>query len=337
MTATAGVKTLRKVQLGRETTPGTSVATTSIWRGPAVMPQDDVVKTRPEENVGLSSLTTRQYTPSKLASLAFPATPATFQQILHPFEGGIKAVTPSADGVGSGKIWAYPLPSGDSNTVKTYTLQGGDQKVVEQVEYAFAREIEISGKKNEAIMMTSSWQGRQATVSAFSGGATRPSVSELLFNLSKIYIDGVGGTIGTTQLVNSLIEFKLKITTGLKAQFSADGNLYFSYMDFVGAKCTLEMTLLHNASVAAERVLWRSDTPRLIRLQTEGKSLTTPGTTYSKETFRADLAGVYTQFGPANDEDEGTNAIKVVFECGYDTTAAKFVDLLVVNELASVP
>lgn len=335
--ATSGLKTLRKVQLGREGTAGTAVPATTIWRGPAIMPIDDQVKVMPEENIGFSSLVTRQYTPKKMASLAFPATPATFQQIMHILEAGVKTDTPAQDGTGSGYIYEYPLPSGDANTVKTYTLEGGDNKTVEEIEYGFVVDFELSGKKNESWMLTSNWQGRQASGAAFTADLSVPAVSEMLFNKSKLYIDNVGGTIGTTQIANSWIEAKLKVTTGLKAQFTGDGNLYFSFMDFIGAKATLELSLLHNAAVAAERALWRSDTPRQIRMLIEGKTLADAGTTYSKETFIADMAGLYTAFGAPNDEDEGSNVNKVVFECAYDPTAALFVEFLNVVELSAVP
>jgi len=333
---TSGIKTLRKVQLGREGTAGTAVAASTIWRGPAIMPVDEQTKVMPEENIGFSSPVTRQYTPKKLASMAFPATPATFQQIQHFMEAGVKTVAPAADGVGSGYVSDYPLPTGDVNSTKTYTIEGGDNKVAEEMEYAFLVDFELSGKKNESWMLSGNWQGRQSTVSSFTGALSIPAVSEMLFNKSKIYIDNVGGTIGTTQIANSWIEAKLKVTTGLKAQFSGDGNLFFSFMDFVGAKATLELSFLHNAAVAAERVLWRSDTPRQIRMLIEGNALASAGT-FSKETFRIDAAGLYSSFGPPNDEDEGSNVNKVVFECAYDATAALFVEFLLVNELSAVP
>lgn len=333
---TSGIKTLRKIQLGREATAGTAVAATTIYRGPALMPIDDQTKVMPEENIGFSAPVTRQYTPKKLASMAFPANPATFQQIQHWLEAGVKTVTPAKDGVGTGYVNDYPLPTGDVNATKTYTIEGGDNKVVEEMEYAFVVDWELSGKKNESWMLSGNWQGRQSTVSSFTGALSVPAVSEMLFNKSKLYIDDVGGTIGSTQLSNGWIEAKLKVTTGLKAQFSGDGNLYFSFMDFIGAKATLELSFLHNAAVAAERVKWRSDTPRQIRMLIEGKNLGTAGT-YSKETFRIDAAGLYTSFGPPNDEDEGSNVNKVVFECAYDATAALFVEFLLVNELAAVP
>lgn len=335
--STSGVKTLRKIQLGREATAMTAVPATTIWRGPALMASDDQTKTRPNENVGLSSISTRQYTPKKYASLVFPSTEATFQQIQHVLEAGVQTIVPVKDGTGTGYISAYSLPTADANITKTYTIEGGDNKTAEEIEGAFVVDFELSGKIGEAWMLTSTWGGRQATVSAFTAALSIPTVSEMKFGQSKLFIDNVSGTIGGTQIVNSWLEAKLKVTTGLKAQFTGDGNLYFSFVDFIGAKATLELTLLHNAAVAAERALWRADTPRQIRMLIEGKTLGTQGTTYSKETFRVDMAGVYTSFGPPNEENEGSNANKVTFECGYDATAALFVKPLLVNELVTVP
>lgn len=333
---TSGVKVLRKVQLGRQASAHTAVPATTVWRGPAIMPSDDDTHVMPEENIGFSSKTTRSYSPSKYASLVFPTTEATFQGIQHVLEGGVKTVTPVADGVGTGFVNAYPLPSGDVNATKLYTIEGGDNKTVEEIEDAFVVDFELSGKKNESWMLTSSWGGRQAVVSAFTAGLSIPVVSEMLFNKSKLFIDEVGGTLGNTQIVNSWIEAKLKITTGLKAQFTAEGERTFSFVDFIGARATLELSLLHNATVAAEREKFRSDTARQIRMLIEGKTLTTPGT-YSKETFRVDGAGLYTSFGAPNDEDEGSNVNKAVFEMAYDATAALFCNLLLVNQLSAVP
>lgn len=335
--STSGIKVLRKVQLGRESSAGTAVAASTIWRGPAITPVDEQLKIMPEENVGLSSMTTRQYTPQKKASMSFPATPATFQQILHILEAGVKTVTPTQDGVGSGYIYPYPLPSGDANTIKYYTLEGGDNKIMEEMEYAFVVDFVLSGKKGEAWTIAANWQGRQSTVASFTGALSIPAVSEMLFQKSKIYIDDVDDAIGSTQITNSWIEASLKVTTGMKAQFTGDGNLYFSFADFVGAKATLDLKFLHNATIAAERVKWRSDTPRQIRMLIEGKDLATPGTTYSKETFIVDAAGMYTSFSPSNDEDEGSNVNAITFECAYDATAALFVEFLNVVELSAVP
>lgn len=333
----SGIKVLNRIQLGRQSSADTAVAATTIWRGPAIPLADEQSKVMPPENVGLSSKTTRQYTPQKEAGLAFPATPATFQQILHVLEAGVKTVTPSQDGVGSGYIYSYPLPSGDGNTTKFYTIEAGDNKIAEEMEYAFVVDFVLSGKKGEAWTIASNWKGRQATVASFTGALSIPSVSEMLFQKSKIYIDDVDETIGTTLISGSWLEASLKVTTGLKAQFTADGYLHFTFADFIGAKATLDLKFLHNATIAAERVKWRTDVPRQIRMLIEGKDLATAGTTYSKETFIIDAAGMYTAFSSPTEEDEGSNVNAVTFECAYDATAALFVNFLNVVELSAVP
>jgi hypothetical protein len=334
--STSGVKNLKKVQLGRQTN-NTAVAATTIWRGPAMTVKDDRVQVRPKEDVGVSSLTNRAYTPKLLGSIAFPSTEATFQQIQHFLEGGVKTVTPVADGVGTDFINSYPLPHIDQNTTKLYTIESGNNKIEEELDCAFLVDFTLTGKKNEAWMLTGNWQGRQCQVTSFTSALTAPAVSEMLFNRSKLFIDDVGGTIGSTQIANAFIAATIKITTGLKAQFTGDGELYFTFVDFIGAKASLELTLLHNATTAAERVKWRANTPRQIRILCEGNAFGTPGTTYSRETFKCDMAGLYTQFGEPNEEDEGSDAMKVVFDGGYDSTAALFCNLLLANELSAVP
>jgi len=333
---TAGIKALRKVQLGRESTAGDAVAATTIWRGPAIMPVDDQVKIMPDENIGVSSKIARQYTPMYIANMEFLETEATFEQLPHLFEAGLQTASATQDGVGSGYTYTYNIPSGDAGTLKHYTIEGGDNKTVEEMEYSFVKEINLSGKIGESWMVSASWQGRQSTVSSFTGALSAPAVDEILFQKTKLYIDDSTGTIGTTQIVNSLIGASLKISTGWKAQHTGDGNLYFSYPEFTGASGQLELTLLHNATTAAERVKWRSDTPRQIKLIALGDALTTPGV-FSNKTLDIRLAGIYTQFSPPNDESEGSNVYKVTFELAYDSTAALLGQILVTNELSSLP
>ncbi len=104
---------------------------------------------------------------------------------------------------------------------------------------------------------------------------------------------------------------------GLRLSSPLTASLTFSFVDFIGAKASLELGFLHNDVVAAERVLWRADTPRQIRMLVEGSTFATPGT-YTAKTFRADLAGVYSNFTGGKDEDEGSNVAKATFECGYE-------------------
>lgn len=334
---TSGAKVLRKIQLGRQSVFATAVAATDVWRGPARMPDDMQVKTQPEENIGYSIMTSRQYTPAYLAAMEFAEIDATFQQILHPLEAGIKTVTPTQDGTGSDYIFDYPIASSDANTIKYYTIEGGDNKTVEEMEGSVCKDFTLKGAKKDAWKITSNWEGRQASASSFTGALTPLTVSSMLFQKSKLYIDNVGGTIGTTQITNSWLSAELAVTTGWYLSHTGDGELLPSFAEFKGVEAELKMVLLHNATTAAERELWRSDTPRQIRILIEGNALTTPGTTYSYETFIIDLAGVYTEFGAPNEDDEGAATYPVTFKVGYDPTAAFALNFTDIVELSAVP
>jgi hypothetical protein len=296
------------------------------------MPVDTQEKVNPDENVGYSSKIARQYTPKYLAELEFPETEATFEFLPYLLSAGIATVAATTQG--SGKVYVYTVPSGDTAGIKTYTIEGGDNKTVEEIEYAFVSEIKLTGKKGEAWMMSAKWFGRQGTVSSFTGALTPIAVDEMLFQKTKLYIDTT--TIGTTQISNSLLEASITINTGWKPQHTATGNLYFDYAEFTGAEVELEMTLLNNTTTIAERVLWRADTPRLFRFKCEGDALTTSATTYSYKTMIFDMAGMYSEFSSPNDEDEGSAVFKVKAFGGYHSTAAKFAEFTVVNQLATL-
>jgi len=329
---TAGIKALRKIQMGPETTSGSAVAATMIWRGPAVMAEDSQEKVMPDENIGYSSKMTRQYTPKYLTELEFPETEATFEFLPYLLSAGIATVAATTQG--SGKVYVYTVPSGDTAGIKTYTIEGGDNKTVEEIEYAFVSEIKLTGKKGEAWMMSAKWFGRQGTVTSFTGALSPIAVDEMLFQKTKFYIDTT--TIGSTQVPNTLLEASITIKTGWKPQHTASGNLYFDYAEFTGAEVEMDLTMLNNTTTIADRVLFRADTPRLFRFKCEGDPLTTSATTYSYKTMVFDMAGVYNEFSAPNDEDEGSAVFKAKVIGGYHTTAAKFAEFTVVNQLASL-
>lgn len=99
-----GQKWAQKIQLGRETTPGTAVAATTIWRGVGGNLEDTRKIETIEEQIGIAVKSNRAYLSELGGALDMAATPATFQQVCHILEAGIKSVgTGAPDGSGSGK------------------------------------------------------------------------------------------------------------------------------------------------------------------------------------------------------------------------------------------
>jgi hypothetical protein len=335
-------KVMRRVQLGWESSAGTAVPATTIWRGPAVKLSANPKKQIVAEDVGISAPGLRQVTPQIGAGYKFPAVDATFEQIGYPYEAGILKVTsPSADGVGSGKIYTYNAATGvtAAPTTRTATLEAGDNIRNENAEYAFCSEISLEGAANDTWKLGSNWGARQ--VSNMAGGLTAalsvPTAESMLFNSSKFFLDAAGGTIGSTQLTNTVIGCKLKIDTGLRAQHTASGQLYFSTLEFVGAKITGELTMLMNASTVTEKANWLADTVRLLQIKIEGSTFAIAGTAYSKKTFIANLAMVWTGGWDESGDDNGVGIVKATFAAGYDYTSARFAQFINVVALASLP
>jgi hypothetical protein len=336
----AGIKAYRKIQLGVENPAGTAAAATALWRGKGV-PKDDLKQNWPEEDIGYVSGVDRSYIPQLLAGLEMEETEATFEQLPYLGAAGIKnVVTGSADGGGSDKIYAYPFPTTSANTIKTYTLEGGDDQQEEEMEYSFVSEFKLSGKGGpdlSAVMMSAMWIGRQLTASSFTGAIAVPSVEEILFGKSKLYIDAVSGTIGTTQQVGTFLGFEFNVKTGWVPRFSGDGNLYFTRIAHVreAMEILCKITFEHDSYATAQKTAWRSKTSKQIRIDIDGNAVTTPGTSFSTKKLRIDLAGRWDTWDKIG-EQNGNDILTGTFRAKYNATAALFAEMKVVNELASL-
>lgn len=330
-----GVRALRKIQLGLETTAGTAVAATALFRGKGTLEDASEFKF-PEEDIGYLSGVDRQYNPKKLAKLSMDDVEATFEQLPYILAAGVKnVVSGAADGAGTDKIYAYTFPTTAQNSIKTYTIEGGDDTQEEEIEYAFVGGFKLGGKPGEAVMMSADWLGRQITLSTFTGSIAVPTVEEILFSKGKLYIDAVGGTIGGTLKSNTLLAMELAVKTGWVPVFAGDGNLYFSFNKCVGPEITLDITFEHDSVALAEKAAWRAGTARQIRLNFDGSAAATPGTTFTYKTLRIDLAGKWEKFDKLDGID-GNDVVKGTFRARYNSTAALFAEIKVVNELASL-
>lgn len=340
-----GIKALRRLQFGRESTAGSAVAATTVWRGEGVL-EDTRLVNFPVEDIGIIPATTRSYQPLYGGQIALSPTPATFEQFPHLLEMGIATVTPTSDSTGSGWLYSYtppvttPMyltPSTSSAPIKSYTIEGGDNEEAERMEFSFVQDITLDFKAGEAVMMSATVLGRQVSLNAFtsSTAATVPTVSEILTSKGKFYVDSTTATIGTTQITNEILSGSLKITTGVKGIPTADGSLFFSFVKGVRPEIVLTLTFEHSTFAIAEKVFWRAGTPRQYRMLFEGPALTGAGV-YTYKTLRVDMAGTYEKFS-ALEDDDGDDTITVTMRAGYNSTAALFANLLVVNELSSIP
>lgn len=336
-----GIKTFRQLQMNRESAIGTPGASWFNWRGLGLL-DDQRVSVFPEEDIGIFGGTDRQYFPQLRGELNMPSQPATFEQLGHILDAGIARATPADDGAGSGKIRTYTMPIAaddavDADDLQTYHIKNGDNAAVDKTGGAFVKSFALEGARNEAWMLTVNWETQE--VAKDGDGfvvATVPDVEEMMFNLSKIYIDDEDGAFGANQAEVVLTNATLNVETGWQALFTADGSLAYSNIKQRKPEIMLNLTLEMTASVAAaERENWRASVPRLIRLVCEGSELTTEGTDYANKTLIVDAAAKWDKFDPLGDDD-GDDIITGTLRCRYNAKSASFFEMVLVNEVAAL-
>ena len=333
---TVGIRKLRRVQLGRETTtaPGTQVDTTTYWRGPANGIEDQRAFNEVDEDVGVLTGLDRTYNASILGAIAFDASPLTVDQSPYIFNASMEVGSASADGSGSGQIWAYNMPSTTQLAINTYTIEAGDNIQAESLTHSFVNDFTISGTGQEALMIAANWMGQQVANDSFTTTAAIPTEPEtIVFNKGKLYIDPT--TIGTTQVTATLLSMEFNYTSGWTPIFTADGNLYFTGIKNIGPTAELTLTMEHNATSVTEKTAWRNQTRRLVRLIWEGSALNTAGTTYTYKTFILDVKGKYTNVDVLGEEN-GNNVLSFTLMGRANSLTTNGCDITVVNEKATL-
>jgi hypothetical protein len=129
-----------------------------------------------------------------------------------------------------------------------------------------------------------------------------------------------------------LLGFTLTVKGGKNRRWTADGDLQHNHLGQGVPEITLEVTFEHDSNATGQKSAWRDATPKQIRLLIEGSAFATPGTEYTYHTLQIDLAGKWSDFGSL-DEDEGNNILSGTFVGKYNSDAALFGDIIVVNEV----
>lgn len=337
----AGLSGNRKIQLGAEASLGTAVAATAIWRGGFGGVEDASEWIAIPDRPGILIPTDRSAKAALLATLNMPDEAATFQQLPYLLEAGIaKITTPTQDGTGSDYIYDYNVGLTSVNTPRGYTIEAGDNQEVKEMEYSLVESFRLAGGVKELVKMGATWFGRQPTVSSFTGSLSVPSVEEIQATSGELAIDAVSGSFGGTPVTaGQLLRFSLDVTTGWKPKYTMDsGQLYFyeHVFDDQAFGANLELVFRHGAAANAEEANWRNNVSRLIQLKFEGSQFGTPGTTYTYHTLIINICGKWEKWNPI-EADEGDTITTATFKCGYNETADEGLQIIVVNELTTLP
>lgn len=336
----AGIKALRRIQMGAEATPGANAVATAIWRGTG-MGKDNRETTFVTEDIGLLGDALRTYVAKTGGEVTFEGV-ASFEQLPYFLQSGFYATTPTTD-ASSAKIWEWEIQSASSDAIQTsdlqtYTVEFGDNQQAEFMNYCFTREFNLTGTVGEALQINATMEGRTVGTTDFTAGISVPTVETILFTNGKLYIDPSSDTVGTTQVSQTLFAIDLNVMTGWRGYPAADGRTDFSFVKRTKEEITCSVTFEHNATAVTEKAAWRSQTERAIRLRFDGNALssTDAGATYDTKTLIVDMLGKWESFDVLTDQD-GNDQVTGLFRMGYSSTAGRKGGFKIVNELATLP
>lgn len=327
-----GARFSRLIQWGREATSGSAVAATAIVRGTGVFDDDDV-HNRHVEDVNQINGTTDQYTARKGGQITIDFDPANLEQLIHVLDCSITEATAAADGAGSGWVRTYDFPTSATALPDTMTIEMGDSSGDEEMQYSFCRRWILEGSPGQQCTLSTEWYGREQTPTTRTASLTIPTVTPLLFGKSKVYIDDVDA-VTYTQLDCAVLGWRLEIDAGIVAKFGANGQLTFCSIVRTGFVPRLTITVELGAAALAEKVDWRANTPRRVKLLLEGDALTTSGT-YSNDSFIFESMGFIDDIPPIGEQD-GNNVVDIVFEGAYNVSEDTFGSIIHVSELETL-
>ena len=335
----AGIKVLRKVQVGHEhVAAGTVHAATTLLVGTGTLEdtREVVFQTGDVGHYSGSGLTRTAKYGGKLEY----EQDASFEQLPILLSAAVdNVVTGAADGGGSGKIYDYVFANtAPKASIATWSIEAGDNVQAEVMNYSYVPSFTLSGKGGDPISLKASWQGAKVATQAYTTGITVPTVEAVLFSRGVLAIDDSGDTIGATPVSHTFLGMDFKVESGWKEVWTADGlaDPTFSFLKQTEPNTTLDITFEHETTSIAEKANWRNEVWRKLRLKFEGSALGT-GATYTKKTLIIDLMGKWIKFEKL-DEQDGNDIIHGVFQVKYSDAALDLLsaEIKVVNEISTI-
>jgi hypothetical protein len=323
----------RKLQRGFEATPGTLVAATTIVRGSGVI-KDERKPEFVSEDIGIIGGVDRTNLAWEEGSCNEQGV-VTFEQFPGILACGIKNVTSgAADGAGTGKIYDYGLPTTTPNTVKTATLESGDDAGALAMPYGYVESFHLGWEPKSSMKYSAVWKGRGVVPQAFTGALAAPVLNDVV-NMPKLYIDPVATYPATTIKASSVLGLSLDCKTGVTQVPTANNAISFDTINQQDYEILIDVTFYHNAIQIAEEAAKNAQTPRSIKILFEGPSTGTGGTAYQKLTFLMQFAGKWESFDALGGSN-GNSLVTGKFRVRYNATAAAAGKFLMVAELAAL-
>lgn len=316
----AGELWRERLQIGKETTPGTAVAATrvlylmnvSATKERASRPKRFAVGRR--DNV----LDYRQGPIVAGGSVEADVSGSEgVEWFLLGLQGGVTPTTPG--GATLTRLWTF-TPGG--TTLDSATIERNDGANVQRLAGVRVNRMTIRGSTREANTMVCELfaTDRDDTFTPLTTGLTERIPSYFEGWQTNLYITAFAGTPGAGAITDMLISWEVVINNNLARRYFANNTLSASRVDIGVMDVTA--TLMFDASAATyltEVADWLADTKRLVRLEFLGPANGIE--TGFREFVTLDLPGAWTS-PDMNQADENSRAGRFPLQYVYDPTNA---------------
>jgi len=315
---------LKVVQLGQETTWGTAVAATARLMGLAeasIHPVAENVKTPYLGNLSPSMLDTQV----KMSAEGAISAVGTYEDILYFLCGLFGLVSPS--GTASPYTWSFSAPLTSKASPLVYSVEYGASGASYVLSGAIMKDLEISVEAGGLWQVKANVLGEDiATVSLAS--LNDRTVEAIRAADTKVYMDGWGDTMGTTEVSGTLIAATLSVDAKRHLKNFITGLL--TPYDYGESRWdgSLTLTLEYNATAKAvvDALLAPALIQRQIRLKAES------GT----KVAQIDFCGSLEDAGELFSDRDGNMTIETSWTGTYHSTVANWLEIEVQNAVSTL-
>lgn len=334
----AGIRALRRIQIGKEATPGAGGAATLFLTGTLGMALNQEIHQPNQWETGrLASFEQSEVIASEVA-LPFDSD-ASYEQLAYLLHMGIEVGTIATNTI------RYSPNYYASNPPQTYVFEYGDDVQSYAANYVFARQLELSGQVGQVVSVRADLVGRQMNeATIFTGETTAvppvfsinpPPRETIKMAHAQFKADPLWTNVGTTDVPGTLVDFNWRFMNGYTPQRFADRTLFFSEIAEAKRHVELDLTVAFNATTKA----WFEDLYRVQEYQVFAlefiNNVTGTLVPADDKSLSLQVGGKITQYATLT-EREGQDIVKIKIMSEFDDTGARDMRVIL-DPQAAVP
>ena len=332
----AGTRALRVCQIGKETTFGTSVAATAVLMGVTELSGRPVYSnTQRRWLAGNYAPAHASVQTDKRGKVALSGD-FTFEDMPMILNSAIKGAVASSLTDTSAYTYVFPFPLTASPAIESRTWEISDGLQEYELAGGIVESFSLSGVATDdgVVQFSVNVIGTDMVKSTITGALSSRTVETLPASMCALYIDAIGGTVGTTVKADTLISWTLDYTTGVHLKKFQSGGISPTQFGYGVPGVKLSVTAEFNAAAIAELDAYAANTGRLVRIIGLG---TTAGATM-KRTLQIDVAGDITDISDLWGDRDGNTTVDLTITARLDSGAfAKYGQISIVNKVLTLP